>query len=331
MNPIRESDVRPDLGSLRENLRLQARELERLAAGLGEDCVTVIGRILDIEGRVVLCGMGKSGHVARKAAATLSSTGTPALFLHPSESLHGDLGMVTSKDMVLFISKSGENPELNLMLPSLRRMRVPIVAITAKRDCSLGRLADHVIELGEVKEICPLDLAPTTSTTLCLALLDAIAMELMRLRQFSSEDYAQFHPGGQLGRRLLFTVRDLMRPRERAPVIGPATLAKGILQAMTEGRMGAVLVEGEGGRLAGLVTDYDIRRFLEQHNDFFSTPAERMMNRTPSVCNPADNAYEVLLKMRTREKPITLMPVVGEGGEIAGLITLEIMVQHGLV
>jgi arabinose-5-phosphate isomerase len=297
---------------------------------LGPELEQLVDRIADCEGRVILTGMGKSGHIANKSAATLSSTGTPALSIHPSESLHGDLGMVTPKDIVIFISKSGENPELNLMLPSLKRMNVTTVAITCNPKSSLAELVDLAINLGQVEEICPLDLAPTTSSTLCLVLLDALAMELMQRRHFSPQDFALFHPGGRLGRRLLLEVKDLMTHREHCAVMSSDIAMLDVLHAMTDAKMGCALVT-KANKLLGLITDSDIRRSLDQRESFFNMRAKDVCNTCPSTCMPHDNAYEVLVNMRQKSTPVTLMPVVDEDGNLQGLLRLETMVQQGLV
>ena len=312
-------------------IRLQATALETLSETLGDSVQSTIDMILGLKGRVIVTGMGKSGHIGGKVAATLSSTGTPAFFVHPSESLHGDLGMITQGDLVIFISKSGENPELNLMVPTLKRMDVPMVALTCNAKSSLALLSDVIIDLGDVQEICPLELAPTTSATLSLVILDAMAMELMRLREFQVEQYAMFHPGGRLGRRLLFGVKDLMISGEALPKVDEKSDVKQVLHEMTRGMMGAVLVLDDQKKLLGLITDNDVRRVLEHHEDFFKLKALDVMNAQPSSCLDSDNAYEVLLNMRTRSKPITLMPVLNEHDQACGVLRLETMVQQGLV
>ncbi len=316
---------------LRQSLTIQAEELMALARRLPEGVRPAIELIESIKGRVIFCGLGKSGLIARKVAATMSSTGTPALYLHPVESLHGDLGLVTRDDLVFFISKSGENPELNLMFPTLGKLGVPTLVLTANRESTLARKATLVLDFGPVREICPLSLAPTTSNTLCMVLLDAMAMELMRRRDFTERDYAMFHPGGELGRKLNFSVRDLMTPLAAAPVVAPEARLRAMLAVMTHGRMGAVLVARQD-QLLGLITDNDVRRYLEKEEprDLYDTCASALMNPTPSTCSPDDSAYEVLLHMRRRNPPVRLMPVA-RAGTLAGIITLEIMVQHGLV
>ena len=312
-------------------IQQQATALNSLSETLGESVQVTIDMILKLKGRVIVTGMGKSGHIGNKVAATLSSTGTPAFFVHPSESLHGDLGMITQGDLVIFISKSGENPELNLMVPTLKRMGVPMVALTCNVTSSLALLSDVIIDLGDVQEICPLDLAPTTSSTLSLVILDSIAMELMRLRDFQVDQYAMFHPGGRLGRRLLFGVKDLMISGKALPTVEQTSDVKQVLHEMTRGMMGAVLVLDDDRKLLGLITDNDVRRVLEHHQNFFELKALDVMNSKPSSCRETDNAYEVLLNMRKRSKPITLMPVLNEQDQACGVLRLETMVQQGLV
>lgn len=313
------------------SIHVQAKALTRLEQEMGDEILEVIKVLRDIRGRIVLFGLGKSGHIARKAAATLSSVGSAAIFVNASEALHGDLGMVTPDDVAIFISKSGENPELNLILPSLKRMKVKLIALTCNEDSSLAELSDYVIDLGEVEEICPLDLAPTTSATLCLVVLDAIAMELMELKKFDRENYALFHPGGRLGRRLLFQVSDLMTTSETTPKIGLNAKVPVVLDEITKGKMGAILVVDEHEKLLGLITDHDIRRCLQNEKSFFDLKVAEIMNKNPKFCSASDNAYETLVKMREFSSPITLMPVVDSDEKALGILRLETMVQQGLV
>jgi arabinose-5-phosphate isomerase len=312
-------------------IKTQVDNINSLINTLPDTVVNLTEDILNCKGKIIISGIGKSGHISRKIAATLSSTGTPAIFLHPTESLHGDLGVVTKDDIVIFLSKSGENPELNLMMPTLERIGVKIYSLTSNPNSSLALKSNIVIDLGEINEICPLDLAPTTSATLCLVLLDAIAMEVMRLRNFQKENYAMFHPGGRLGKRLLFKVKDIMIPFEKLPKVNKSTSTKDMLHKMTKGMIGAVLVCDENNkRLDGLITDHDIRKNLEKHESFFDLNLSDIMNSSPKCCNSSENAYEVLVQMRTHKPPQTLMPVL-ENDQLAGLIRLETMVQHGLL
>ena len=314
-----------------ESIGVQSRALAKLASNLGDDVIAVIEVLYHLKGRIILFGLGKSGHVARKAAATLSSTGSPAMFVHASEALHGDLGMITKDDVAVFISKSGENPELNLILPSLKRMSVSLIALTCNKKSSLAKLSDYTIDLGEVEEICPLDLAPTTSATLCMAILDAIAMELMELSEFDKENYALFHPGGRLGRRLLFKVSDLRSDISQTPLVTLENTTADVLDEITKGKMGSVLVVDEDEKLLGLVTDHDVRRCLQSHKNFFELKIHDLMNSGPRTCLDSDNAYETLVRMREYKTPITLMPVVDKTNKALGILRLETMVQQGLV
>lgn len=318
------------LKKIQDLMGREARALEELSQLLTLEVDTLIDWILAIRGRVVLTGLGKSGHIGQKIAATLSSTGTPSLFVHPSESLHGDLGMVTEDDLVIFLSKSGENQELNLMMPTLRKMNVKTVALTSNISSSLAKHCDLVINLGEVDEICPLALAPTTSATLMLVFLDSLAMVLMAEKNFEPKDYALFHPGGRLGRRLLFKTQDILVPIEKAPLASMSSSTREILHIITEGKMGCVLILDNEKKLQGLITDNDIRRKLESEENFFELAMSSIINHNPTTCGPEDNAYEVLLRMRQRKSPISLMPVVNDLGVCLGLLRLEDLVQQGL-
>ena len=312
------------------SINIQIDSLKKITENFPTALTKLTEDILNCSGKIVLSGIGKSGHISRKVAATLCSTGTPAVFLHPTESLHGDLGIVTKNDIVIFLSKSGENPELNLMIPTLNQIDVKIYSLTSNIESSLALRSDEVINLGEIQEICPLDLAPTTSATLCLVILDSVAMEVMKLRNFKEENYAVFHPSGRLGRRLLFKVKDIMIPYDKLPIVQKDTKAKDMLHSMTEGMIGAVLVCDENRKLLGLITDNDIRRNLEKHESFFSLEIKDIMNSSPTCCDSDDNAYEVLVKMRTHKPPQTLMPVLSNN-KLCGLLRLETMVQHGLI
>jgi len=315
--------------NLINSINIQIDSLKKFTENFPTTLSELTEDIYNCTGKIVLSGIGKSGHISRKIAATLCSTGSPAVFLHPTESLHGDLGIVTKNDIVIFLSKSGENPELNLMIPTLKKMGVKIYAMTSNTESSLALRSEKVINLGEIQEICPLDLAPTTSATLCLVILDSVAMEVMRMRDFKEENYAVFHPSGRLGRRLLFKVNDIMIPFDKLPIVGKDTNAKDMLHSMTEGMIGAVLVCDENKKLLGLITDNDIRRNLEKSESFFSLEMTDIMNANPTCCNTNDNAYEILVKMRTHKPPQTLMPVLDQN-KLCGLLRLETMVQHGL-
>ena len=316
--------------NLIQSINTQIESLQKVVKNFPDTLADLTKDIYNCSGKVVLSGMGKSGHIGKKVSATLCSTGTPAVNLHPSESLHGDLGIVTKNDIVIFISKSGENPELSLMLPTLNKLGVKIYSLTSNPESSLALKSHKVINLGDIQEICPLDLAPTTSATISLVLLDAVAMEVMRLRNFKEANYAMFHPSGRLGRRLLFKVKDIMIPFDKLPVINSRTKAKDMLHSMTNGMIGAVLVCDKSKKLKGLITDNDVRRKLEEDKSFFDLKVSEIMNAKPTCCKSTDNAYEVLVKMRTHKPPQTLMPVLYKN-QLCGLLRLETMVQHGLI
>ncbi|MGE0715307.1 MAG: SIS domain-containing protein [Alphaproteobacteria bacterium] len=265
--------------------------LEALAAGLGQPFVAALDVFAAATGRVVVTGMGKSGHVARKIAATMASTGTPALFVHPAEASHGDLGMIAAGDAVLALSNSGETPELADIVGFTRRFRIPLVAMTRRRPSTLADAADVALVLPAVEEACPLGLAPTTSTTQMLALGDAIAVALLERRGFSDADFRVLHPGGKLGRRLL-RVADLMHGGDEVPVCAPdAPMADAILQ-MTAKTFGIVGIVGADGKLVGVITDGDLRRHMGPA--ILARTAEAVMTRTPRTIGPDALAAEAL-------------------------------------
>src|SRR5687768_12430116 len=245
-------------------IEIEARALHALAARLGDGFVQVVQAVLHCRGRVVVMGMGKSGHVGRKIAATLASTGTPAMFVHPGEASHGDLGMVIGGDVVLAISNSGESDELAAILPAIRRLGVTLVAMTGRADSTLGRHADIVLDSAVEEEACPLNLAPTASTTAQMALGDALAVALLDARGFREEDFARSHPGGSLGRKLLMHVRDLMRSGDALPQVGPQTPFTEMLREMTGKGLGFTAVTDPGHRVLGIFTDGDLRRLIER-------------------------------------------------------------------
>lgn len=272
--PIAETD----LTAARRVLKVEADGLAALADSLGGAFVAALDLIVAADGRVVVSGMGKSGHVARKIAATLASTGTPAMFVHPAEASHGDLGMITREDVVLALSNSGETPELTDLVSYARRFRIPLIAITGRADSSLEQAADAALVLPQVPEACPIGLAPTTSTTMMLALGDALAVSLLERRGFSAADFKVFHPGGQLGRRLL-RVSDLMHAGDEVPLAHQALSMGEALLVMTAKSFGCVGVVDDAGRLLGIVTDGDLRRHLRP--DLLERTVADIMTRNP--------------------------------------------------
>jgi arabinose-5-phosphate isomerase len=286
--------------------------------------------VASCRGQVLVSGIGKSGIIGTKIAATLRSTGTPATFLHPGEALHGDMGTVREDDVILAIGKSGETTELNALLRVVRKIGVPVIAITSNADSSMASLSDIVIDLQIPREACPLNLAPTASTTAALAVGDAIAVTLMKLKNISTEDFARHHPGGQIGKRLLLTVEDVMRGVDQKPIIRIDTSVREMLVAITAFRVGAVCVTDAQDKLLGLVTDYDIRKILETGQDLFMVKISEIMNPAPEVVYSTDRAVDALDMMRTRNKPTAVLPVLDSSRRVIGMVHLHDLVAAGL-
>ncbi|MEO2082650.1 MAG: KpsF/GutQ family sugar-phosphate isomerase [Desulfurobacteriaceae bacterium] len=302
----------------KEVIRKEAEALKKLAENLDESFDRAVELLLKTKGRVVLTGVGKSGLICKKIAATLSSTGTPAFFLHPSDAAHGDLGMLRGEDTVIAISNSGETQELLNIVPIIKSFGIPIIAITNQPDSTLARLSDVVLLLHVEEEACPLNLAPTTSTTATLALGDAIAVALMEAKGFTSEDFARFHPGGKLGIRLS-KVKDIMRKGKEIPKVTPETLLKDVIFEISSKKLGTALVE-KRGKLVGIITDGDLRRAFERGASF-KTRAKEIMTKNPKKIS-GDLFAEEALKIMEEHK-ITVLPVVNEKNEILGIVHLH--------
>lgn len=284
------------------------------------------------EGRVVLTGMGKSGHIARKVAATMASTGTPAFFLHPAEGLHGDLGMVTADDVVVAYSNSGETAEVLNILPSLKRIGAKLIAVVGKTESTLAKNADVVLDAGVAKEADSLGLAPTSSTTAALALGDALAVCLMERHHFTADNFAVFHPGGSLGKKLLLTVEMVMHKGDENPLISENSSVKDALFVMTDKGLGAVSVVDSEGRLQGLMTDGDVRRGLEKGVNFLSLPVKDVMTAHPHVIHKERLAVEGLHLMEEHKPhPITVLPVTDEEGRAIGMIHITDLLKQGVM
>ncbi len=304
-----------------EVLRVETAALEALPARIGDDFVRACEIILTCTGRVVVSGMGKSGHVARKIAATLASTGTPAFFVHPAEASHGDLGMITRDDVLLALSNSGATEELLAIVPLLKRRGARLIAMTGKPDSPLARLADVHLDAAVEREACPLNLAPTASTTASLALGDALAVALLDARGFGPEDFANSHPGGALGRRLLTHVSDVMRTAEAIPAVRfDAPLTQAILE-ITRKRMGMTAVLGAEGEVEGIFTDGDLRRLLERDGDIRALHAREAMTRSPAMIGPSALAAEAVRMMEDRR--ISQLLVVDAAGRLVGAIHIH--------
>ena len=318
------------LEELRRVIRLEARALTHLEESLSTRFEEAVRMLEACQGKVILMGVGKSGLIANKISATMVSTGTPAVFLHGSEGMHGDIGIVAKDDIVLAIGKSGESEELLALLPFIRKIGARIIAITAKAESSLARGSDLVLITPIEEEACPLNMAPTCSTTAALVLGDAIAMALMKLRNFQPDDFALFHPGGQLGKRLLLTVGDCMRKGGANPVIDAAQSLRTMLCEMTSKRAGAVSVIDDQQRLLGIITDFDIRRILEEGQDPFGLTLPEMMNAKPKWVYEDEKAVNALEFMEKREKPISVLPVLDRQEKVVGMIHLHDLVSRGI-
>ena len=302
----------------RDTLDIEARALVGLKARQGEGFTRAVQAMLACRGRVVVMGMGKSGHVGRKIAATLASTGTPALFVHPAEASHGDLGMVTTGDVVLAISNSGESDELGAIIPAIRRLGVTLVAMTGKTDSSLGEVADIVLSSAVDQEACPLNLAPTASTTAQMALGDALAVALLDARGFREEDFARSHPGGSLGRKLLIHVRDLMRSGAALPQVRPETPFTEMLREMTGKGLGFTAVTDPRGSVLGIFTDGDLRRLIERGGDLRVLRAADVMHTGPKLVRADALAVDAAQVMEQHR--ITSVLVVDAAGALCGAL-----------
>jgi len=316
------------LRKARRVIEEEIKGLERLRNSLGEEFVKATELILNCEGKVVLTGIGKSGHVARKIASTFASTGTPSFFLHPAEALHGDLGVVDKKDVVIAISNSGESGEVLSLIPYIKLLGVPLIAITNNPTSSLAKYSDVVLNLNVEKEACPLELAPTTSSTATLVLGDALAMTVMELRGFTEKDFALRHPAGSLGRKLRL-VGDLHHTGSELPLVREDTPMKEVVLEMTSKGFGATAVVNEEGKLVGIITDGDLRRFVNRGGDFERSRARDVMTRNPKTARPDELALEALKRME--DYKITVLIVVDEENRPVGIIHMHDILRSEIV
>lgn len=309
------------VAAARRVLDIEARALDALSGRLGEDFARAVRLVLDSTGRVIVSGLGKSGHIARKIAATMASTGTPAYFVHAAEALHGDLGMIHRDDVLIALSNSGETAELLAVVPLVRRQGGRTIAMTGKPDSTLARLADVHLDAGVAMEACSLNLAPTASTTCALALGDALAVALLDARGFREDDFARSHPGGALGRRLLTHVRDVMRARADVPTVAfDSTVTEALLQ-VTRGGMGMTVVLDAAGGVAGVFTDGDLRRAIDRLGDVRTVPVADVMSRQPRSISEAKLAAEAAEVMERNR--VNQLLVTDEHGALAGALTMH--------
>jgi arabinose-5-phosphate isomerase len=313
-----------------EVLDIEIAAIQSVRNNLSDHFVAAVEMIAGCDGQILVTGVGKSGIIAQKIASTFRSTGTPATFLHAGDALHGDLGIVRAQDVVLAIGKSGESSELNTLLTFLKKNGTRIISITANPHSALAALSDMVLELKIPREACPLNLAPTASTTATLAVGDALAIVLMKIKNVSEQDFARHHPGGQIGRRLLLTVEDVMRKGSGNPIVPIESSIKDMLIKITAFRVGAISVVDGAGKLLGLVTDYDIRKVLETDRDLMSMHIEQLMNPAPATVLATDLAIEAFEVMRRREKPTAVLPVVNNDGIAVGMIHIHDIISAGV-
>jgi arabinose-5-phosphate isomerase len=310
-----------------DSIRLQAASIEALSGFINEDFAAAVEVIYRSKGRVVVSGIGKSAVIAQKIVATMNSTGTPALYMHAADAIHGDLGMIQEDDVVIVISKSGESPEIKVLVPLVKNFGNPVIAICGKASSYLATHADHFINSTVEKEACPNNLAPTTSTTAQMVMGDALAICLLNMNGFTDKDFARYHPGGALGKRLYLRVRDLSHHNER-PQVNPESTIREIIVEISGKRLGATAVIGEGGTLIGIITDGDIRRMLQQYTDVDHL-------RAKDICSPAAKSIEedelaVAALDQLKEYDISQL-LVTKDGAYAGILHLHDLVREGLI
>jgi len=311
-----------------ETLNIEAQTLLEASKNIDDVFNDSVEMILKCQGKLIITGVGKSGLIGAKMAATFASTGTPSFFLHPTEALHGDLGMIGKNDVVLAISYSGESEELSSILPHIKRFEVPLIGMTRDKNSTLGQYSDIVIDILVQKEACPLDIAPTSSTTLTLALGDALAVCLMRARDFKKSDFASFHPGGALGKQLFVKVSNLMQSKN-LPIINKDAKVKDAILAISEGRLGTVLIVDEDKKLIALVSDGDIRRALMRDDFSLDENILKYATKNPSTCQDEDMLASEALVM-IEEKKIQLLVITDKDKNIKGVLHIHTLIEKGI-
>lgn len=320
------------LEQARQVLRMEAEAVLEQVKRIDEHFKAAVEMIMACPGRTVITGMGKSGIIGRKMAATLASTGTPSFYLHPAEGIHGDLGMVTEGDVVIALSNSGETGEVLHILPSLRRIGAKLIAMVGNPNSTLAKNSDIVLNVGVTREACPLGLAPTSSTTAALAYGDALALALLSKRKFTASQFAVFHPGGSLGRKLLLTVEDIMHSGSENPLVKADISVQDALFVITDKGLGAVSVVDDDNKMLGVLTDGDIRRGLSKGVDFLKRPVTELMTASPKTITKEKLAAQALHIMESnRPKPITVLPVVDAENHVIGLLHMTDLVRQGVV
>lgn len=313
----------------RRVLGIEARAVQALVQRLDGGFTQAVDLLYQCKGKVVVSGMGKSGLIGQKIAATMASTGTPSFFLHPAEGLHGDLGMLARHDVLIAISNSGETQEILQLLPFMERMGIPVVAIVGRMSSTLAKNSAVSLDVSVAEEACPMGLAPTASTTATLAMGDALAVALLEKRGFKEQDFAQFHPGGTLGRRLLVKVRDLMHKEQEVPQVEETVLASVAILEMSAKKLGMTTVVDRAGALLGVITDGDLRRFVQQGGDFAKITAGSLASRRPKLIGPDELAAKAVEMMERFS--ITTLVVADSAKRIVGVVHLHDLLKHGIV
>ncbi|MDD4956477.1 MAG: KpsF/GutQ family sugar-phosphate isomerase [Candidatus Omnitrophica bacterium] len=317
------------ISTAKKVLDMESKAIAALVGRIDGSFGKVIKLLVSTKGRVIITGMGKPGFIAQKISATMSSTGTPSLYLHPAEALHGDLGRVTREDVIIAFSNSGETEEVVKLIPIIRKIGAKLVAVTGNRKSTLARESDHVLDSRVDKEACPMGLAPTTSTTVMLALGDALAVALLEKKKFRPADFALFHPGGALGKRLLLRVGDIMRPKKDTPIVRKNVPVKEVLLKITKLRAGSASIVDGKGKLIGIFTDGDLRRHFEEGKELLTRTVGEVMTASPITIGPehlAAEAFEIL-----RDRKIDEIPVVDGKGRPVGVLDVQDVLKAGLV
>lgn len=309
----------------------EIEEISKVRNSFDDSIINIINVLIECKGKVVLCGMGKPGHIGRKISATMSSLGIHSTFLHPGEAMHGDLGLLTSDDIIIMISNSGMTSEICNIIPNIKLIGSKIIAITSGKDSDLAHYADFCILLPEINEACSLNLAPTSSTTVELVIGDAIAVTLSELCKFKKEDFALYHPAGSLGRKLLTRVSDIMHSEIKNPTVRNGETIKNAIVEITVKGLGAVNIIDSQGNMLGIVTDGDIRRCMEKGIDIYTEPVDKIMTTRPIFATPTMLAIDALKLMEEREKQLSVLPVIDENKKSIGLIRMHDVILKGIL
>lgn len=317
------------LNSIKKIISTELSSLEYLLTTVDDNYSKVISLLYNCKGKLIIVGVGKSGYIAQKIAATMTSAGTPAFFLHPTEASHGDLGMVAVDDIVIIISNSGESEEIMRLLPSFKRLKCPIVAICSRTKSTLAQKSDYLLKMAFTEEACSINMVPTSSTLVSLVIGDALAVTLMEMKKFGKTNFAKVHPAGSLGKRMLLKVEDLMRQQKNTSTVTKKSTFQQIILAISDGMVNAVPVIDNQSKLLGLITGYDIRQVFQKEGDLTTFTAEKIMNKKPITYPAGSSAYDALLFMKQSNKSFNVMPIV-DGEIVVGMLSMQDLVRSGL-